>query len=154
MVWKIQDELWRSVLSLAVLLHLESLKQFHQLYQRWSASITQEKDFFSGNLLKGILIFHTIFMEQKISTFLLYPAAPLGSRFNGDLEWRLEKESFDVKSFSNSSNNLGEMITYFKDENHKKTKVRKTLNTTLKSLEIDVIMGATSIPITSSSTGF
>ena len=42
---------------------------------------------------------------------------------------RLEKKLTDLKSFNNSINKFKEMITYFKDENHKtKQKLYKLLN--------------------------
>ena len=54
-------------------------------------------------------------MEQKCDK--LYPTAPLLE--NIDLEKRLEKKINDVNSFNNHINNIKEMITYFKDKNHK-----------------------------------
>ena len=74
-----------------------------------------------------------------------------------DLEQRLEKKINDVNSFNNSINNIKEMIQYFKDKNHKskkKYKNYKTLNTVLESVDSIVIIGATSISITLSITGF
>ena len=56
-------------------------------------------------------------MEQKCDRF--YPSAPLE---NIDLEKRLEKIINDVNSFKNHVNNIKEMITYFKDKNHKSKK--------------------------------
>ena len=56
-------------------------------------------------------------MEAK--TVRLYPSAPLESI---DLEQRLEKKINDVKGFKISSNNIKEMITYFKDRNNKSKK--------------------------------
>ena len=55
-------------------------------------------------------------MEQK--TTKLYPSAHLLSS-DQVLEQRLEKKLVDVNSFNNSINNNEEMITYFKDKNHK-----------------------------------
>ena len=54
-------------------------------------------------------------MEQK-----LYPTAPLLE--NIDLEKRLKKRLNDVNSFNNHINKIKEMITYFKDKNHKSKK--------------------------------
>ena len=91
-------------------------------------------------------------MEQK--TDKLYPSAPLLG--NIDLEKRLEKKINDVNSFNNHVNNNKEMITYFKDKNHKskkKYKSYKTLNTILESVDNIVIIGATSTSITLSITG-
>ena len=58
-------------------------------------------------------------MEQKCGR--LYPSAPLENT-NEDLEQRLEKKLYDVNSFNNHINNINEMITYFKDKNHKSKK--------------------------------
>ena len=60
-------------------------------------------------------------MEQKNER--LYPSAPFEKNIN--LEQRLEKKFNDVNSFNNSINNIKEMITYFKDKNHKSKKRRK-----------------------------
>ena len=68
-------------------------------------------------------------MEQK--TPRLYLSAPLE---NTDLEQRLENILNDVNSFNNSNNNIQEMITYFKDKNHKSNKRDNkllTLNTVI-----------------------
>ena len=54
-------------------------------------------------------------MEAK--TDKLYPSAPLLE--NIDLEKRLEKKINDVNSFNNHISNIKEMITCFKDKNHK-----------------------------------
>ena len=59
-------------------------------------------------------------MEAK--TDRLYPSAPLE---NMDFEQRLEKKLNDVNSFNNQINNIKEMITYFKDKNHKLKKKYK-----------------------------
>ena len=91
-------------------------------------------------------------MDQK--TDKLYPSAPLLE--NIDLEKRLEKKINVVSSFNNHKINIKEMITYFKDKNHKsekKYKNYKTLNTILESLDSIVITGATSTSITLSITG-
>ena len=91
-------------------------------------------------------------MEQK--TDKLYPSAPLLE--NIDLEKRLEKKINDVNSFINHVNNIKEMITYFKDKNHKskkKYKNYKTLNAVLESVDGIVIIAATSTSITLSITG-
>ena len=91
-------------------------------------------------------------MDQK--TDRLYPTAPLLE--NIDLEKRLEKKINDVNSFNNHTNNIKEMITYFKDKNHKskkKYKNYKTLNTILQSVDSIVVIGATSTSITLSVTG-
>ena len=63
-------------------------------------------------------------MEQKCEK--LYPSAPLLE--NIDLEKRLEKKINDVNSFNNHINNLKEMITYFKDKNHKSDADIKVIN--------------------------
>ena len=54
-------------------------------------------------------------MEQKCER--LYPSAPLLE--NIDFEKRLEKKISDLNSFNNHVNNIKEMISYFKDRNHK-----------------------------------
>ena len=92
-------------------------------------------------------------MEQKCDK--LYPSAP--SLENIDLEKRLEKKINDVNSFNNHINIIKEMITYFKDKNHKSKKRYKnynTLNMILESVDSIVIIGATSTSITLSVTGF
>ena len=84
----------------------------------------------------------------------MYPSAPLLE--NIDLEKRLERRINDVNSFNNHINNIKEMITYFKDKNHKfkkKYKNYKTLNTVLESVDSIVIIVATSTSITLSVTG-
>ena len=91
-------------------------------------------------------------MEQKCDK--LYPSAPLLE--NIDLEKRLEKRLNDVNSFNNHISNIKEMITYFKDKNHKskkRYKNYKTLNTILESVDSIVILAATSASITLSVTG-
>ena len=91
-------------------------------------------------------------METK--TDRLYPSAPLEKDI--DLEKRLEKKRIDVNSFNKHINNIKEMITYFKDKNHKskkKYKNYKTLNTILESVDSIVIIRATSTSITLSITG-
>ena len=57
-------------------------------------------------------------MDQK--TDKLYPSSPLSE--NIDLEKRSEKKINDVNSFNNHINNIKELITYFKDRNHKSKK--------------------------------
>ena len=84
----------------------------------------------------------------------MYPSAPLLESI--DLEKRLEKKINDVNSFNNHISNNKEMITYFKDKNHKskkRYKNYKTLNTVLESVDSIVIIGATSTSITLSITG-
>ena len=90
-------------------------------------------------------------MEAK--TERLSPPAHLEKN---DLEQRLEKKLKDVKSFNNSTNNLKEMITYFKDENNqskKRYKNYKPLNTVLESVDSINNIGATSTSKTLSITG-
>ena len=92
-------------------------------------------------------------MDQKCDR--LYPSAPSENK-NIDLEQRLEKKINDVNRFNNHINNIKEMITYFKDKNHKskkKYKNYKILNTILQSVDSIVIIGATSTSITLSFTG-
>ena len=91
-------------------------------------------------------------MEQKCDK--LYPSAPLLE--NIDLEKRLEKKLSDVNSFNNHINNTKEMITNFKDKNHKskkRYKNYKTVSTVLESVDSIVIIAATSTSITLSITG-
>ena len=90
-------------------------------------------------------------MEQR--TLRLHPSAPLE---NNDLERRLRKNLSDVYSFENSINNQKEIITYFKDKNNKsrnRYKNYKTINTILESVDIIVIIEATSTSKTLSITG-
>ena len=91
-------------------------------------------------------------MEQKCDR--LYPTAPLLE--NIDLEKRLEKKINDVNNFNYHVNNIKEMISYFKDKNHKskkRYKNYKTLNTILESVDSIVIIALTSTSITLSTTG-
>ena len=91
-------------------------------------------------------------MEQKCEK--LYPSAPLLE--NIDLEKRLEKKLNDANSFNNHISNIKEMITYFKDKNHKSKKRyenSKTLNTILESVDSIVIIETTSTSVTLSVTG-
>ena len=74
----------------------------------------------------------------------LYPSAPLG---NIDLEQRLEKKLKGGNSFNNSTKNIKEIITYFKDKNNKSQKKYKkynTITTKLKSFDTFVIIAPTS----------
>ena len=57
-------------------------------------------------------------------TLKLYPSAPIEK---DDLEERIEKKLNDVNSFNNHNSIIKEMITYFKDKNHKsKKKIKNT----------------------------
>ena len=74
-----------------------------------------------------------------------------------DLEQRLQKIINDVKSFQSHIKNIKELITYFKEKNHKskqRYKNYKTLNTKFESMDTIVVIGATSTSITLSITGF
>ena len=62
-------------------------------------------------------------MEQE--TPRVYPFAQLE---NNDLEQRLEKRLDSEISFINSHKNRKEVITYFKDKNHKRKKKYKNIN--------------------------
>ena len=67
---------------------------------------------------------------------------------------RLEKKLKDVNSSNSHINNITEMITYFKDKNHKSKKnYKKTLDTILESIGTTGIIGATSTSLTLSITG-
>ena len=57
-------------------------------------------------------------MDQKTDN--IYPSAPFENK-NNDLEQRLEKKLNDVHHI----NKIKEMITYFKDKNHKSEKKYK-----------------------------
>ena len=61
-------------------------------------------------------------MAQK-RTDKLYPSAPSLEKI--DLEKSLEKKINDVNSFNNHVNNIKEMITSFRDKNHKSKKKYK-----------------------------
>ena len=90
-------------------------------------------------------------MDQK--TDRLYPSPPLEIF---DLEQRLEKKTM-LTVLITISTTWKEMITYFKDKNHKSKKRYKkyeTLNTVTESVDSTVIIGATSTSITLSITGF
>ena len=58
-------------------------------------------------------------------------------------------------SFNSHINNIKEMITYFKDKNHKtkKNKTYESLNIILASVDTIVIIGATSTSLTQSIIG-
>ena len=86
-------------------------------------------------------------------TLRLYPSAPLEK---DDFEKRLEKGLSDVNCFNNSNNNIREMITYFKDINHKsknKYKSCKTLFSILESFDTVLNIGATITSLTLSIMG-
>ena len=92
-------------------------------------------------------------MEQK--TPKLYRFAPLMIS-ELDLEQKLEKKLKDLNSFNNSINNIKEMITSFKDKNHKrkqKYKNYKTPNPILTTVDSIVIIGLTSTSRSLSVTG-
>ena len=57
-------------------------------------------------------------MEAKADR--LYPNSPLLENIH--LEHRLEKKINNVNSFNDSINNIKEIITYFKNKNHKSKK--------------------------------
>ena len=64
-----------------------------------------------------------------------------------DLVQRLVKKLNDFNNFKNSTSNIKEMVTYFKDKNQqskKKYKNNKTLNTFLESVDTIVFIGAMS----------
>ena len=85
---------------------------------------------------------YAVWMEQRSDRF--YQSAP---REIQDLERKLEKKLNDVSSFNNHINIIKEMITYFKDKNHKSkmgNRTYKTLNTMLESVDTIGIIGATS----------
>ena len=86
-------------------------------------------------------------MGQKCGR--LYLSAPFENKIV-DLEQKLQKKIKDANSFNNHFNNIKEMITYFKDKNHKskkRYKNYKTLNTILESVDSIVIIGAKSTSI-------
>ena len=81
-------------------------------------------------------------MYQKCDR--LYPSAQLE---NNDIEQRLEKKE---RMFNKYINNIKEMITYFKDKNHKsKRRYRKykTLTSIIESIDTLVIIEATAASI-------
>ena len=101
--------------------------------------------------LPRIAWLYTTWMEQK--TDGLYPSAP----FEKKKFWfrtMIRKKMNDVNSFSNSINNIQEIITYFKDKNYKskKSKKYKMLTTSLNSYDTFVIIATTSGSITLSLT--
>ena len=91
-------------------------------------------------------------MDKKCDR--LYPSAPLEII---DLEQRLQKKLNDVNIFINQINNITEMITYFKDKDNKSKKRKnenhRTLNTSLETVDTNIIIGVTSSSITLSITG-
>ena len=90
-------------------------------------------------------------MEQRSDR--LYPSPPLEK---DNLEQRLEKKINDIHSFNNSIENIKEMTTYFKDNNHRsKRKYRnyKTLNKILEFVDTVVLFRATSTSLTIAITG-
>ena len=74
---------------------------------------------------------------------------------NINLEQRLGKKINDVNSFKVHFSSIKEMITYFKDKNHK-SKMRYENCKTLDRISVDTIatIGATSTSICLSITGF
>ena len=71
-------------------------------------------------------------MKQK--TERLYPSAPLEKDI--DLEQGLEEKLNDVNSFNNHINNIKEVISYFKDKNHKSKKKNKNYKTPKHNIRI------------------
>ena len=51
-VLKMLEELWRSVLTLVLHLHLEAQMRLHHHYQSWSTFITPGKGLYLGNFVK------------------------------------------------------------------------------------------------------
>ena len=90
----------------------------------------------------------------KKKTERLNPSAPLEK--NDQLERRIEKRLSDVNSFNNSTNNIKQLLTFFKDKNYKSEKKYenyKRVTTILKSIDTFVIIATTSSSITLSLTG-
>ena len=86
-------------------------------------------------------------MEQE--TTKVYPCSPLLTP-DQDLEQRPEKKVNDAISFNNSTNNIKEINTYFKDKNHKsrkKCKKCEMLTTILKSIDTNVNISSSSCSI-------
>ena len=102
-VLKFQHEPWKSVPTLVLHLHLEALKQLHQVCQK--RIIYGQK-----TILGQIRVIIARKMEQKTK---FYPSAPFEIF---DLELRLENNLNDVSSFNNSIVNIEEIITFFKDK--------------------------------------
>ena len=85
------------------------------------------------------------------------PIAPLENRKDGGLEQRLEEKNDVVNSFNESNINIKEMITCFKNKNHKMKNIYgncTNLNTIRKSIDSIVFIGASSTSISLSITGF
>ena len=75
---------------------------------------------------------------------------------NNDLEQRIEKKLNDVYNFKNSINMVKEMLTYFKNKNHKPKKNYqnyKTLISILESVDTVVFISATTTSVILSVTG-
>ena len=93
-------------------------------------------------------------IETKEKTPKLDRSAPI-SDSNHDLEQRLENKLIEVNSFNDSIKNNKEMITYFKDKNHKlkkKYKSYKRLTAIFESVHTVVNVGATTRSVTLSVT--
>ena len=91
-------------------------------------------------------------MEQKTQNF--FPSAPPK---NIDVELRLEKRLSGVNSFTNSMNNVEQLIVFFKDNKHKSKKKYKEyqmITTILKSIDNFAIIATTSSSVTLPLTGF
>ena len=88
-----------------------------------------------------------------MNTTKLYPSRT--PEPNIDSEETLEIKIIVMNSFTNSVDNIGEMITYLKDENHKSNRnIRNILSSTiLKSVDTFVIFATTSTFVTLIGTG-
>ena len=62
--------------------------------------------------------------QWNTKTERLHPSAPFENK-NVDLEQRLEKKRNDINRFNSSNFNIEEIITYFKNKNHKSKKKYK-----------------------------
>ena len=103
--------------NIVTMSQLKTLKQLYQHYPKCSNFITPEKGFTLGNLYKVCYI-NGPQMWQIISERTIK---------KDDIEHRLERKLNDVNSFINHISNIKEMITYFKDKNHKSKRDIKSI---------------------------
>ena len=65
-------------------------------------------------------------LDEKMSATKLYPSAPLETVTT--IDERIEEQTKDVSTFNVSVNSFKEKISYFKDDNEKKTKTKEEKN--------------------------
>ena len=109
--------LLKSEQTLVLHLLLKVLKQFYHHYRKWSIFITEAEAYNWVNLYN--LCFTNGTKNRTIIPICTFNEVWLWFRTE------IRKKLNDVNSFSNSINNIKEMITYFRDKNKKSKKIQK-----------------------------